>query len=199
LRSFSLVELIMPDEQQEEGKELELHIGEGDSVPPTDPKAQQLRSWANIIATTTALLTAVVAIVKPQDQTVSRNTYEQLKTSIEQTNESVKQNHDDMVALHNYLQGYFAEKTTLVLPPLSSALPAPSASSVAPPATTSSRKYATAPTATASITFAIPTGATALAYVPAAPAAAPAFPLPTVSSATPPPALPAFDSVAGKK
>ena len=191
----------MPDEQQEDGKEIELHIGGEDSVPPTDPKAQQLRSWANIIATTTALLTAVVAIVKPQDQTVNRNTYEQLKTSIEQTNESVKQNHDDMVALHNYLQGYFAEKTTLVLPPLSSATSVPSAAptTAASPPATSQRKYATTPTstATAPITFSIPTGATALAYAPPAPA--PAFPLPTVSSAVAAPAIPPFDSVAGKK
>jgi hypothetical protein len=139
----------MPEEQQGptaevEGKDLVIHLGGdenggGDSTPPTDPKAQRLRSWANIIATTAALLTAVAAIFKPQDQTVNRNTYEQLKHSIEETNDSVKQNHDDTVAMHNYLAGYFAGNATFSLPPISTApvkdAGAPVVTFVIPPST----------------------------------------------------------------
>ncbi len=170
-------------EDQDKPERLEIHLGESDSIPPTDPKAQQLKSWANIIATTAALVTAIMAIVKPQDQTVNRNTYDQLKTSIEQTNQEIKQNHDDMVALHNYLTGYFAANSSVNLPPLSSS--AVSSSPQIPDAGTPKqqslvpiiRKLPPAPTAMAS------------------PAQMP-YPLPDIH---PPPsaaALPNFDSVA---
>jgi hypothetical protein len=199
----------MPGEQQEgqvdeaqpavevAGKDLILHLGGGggsDSTPP-DPKAQRLKSWANIIATTAALVTAVGALIRPQDQTATKNAYEQLKTSIEQTNQNVQSNHDDVVALHNYLQGYFASNAQVSLPPLSgssgggssgfssgSGGPAPSTSSTArrPP------PYTAAPTTTAT-----------MAYAPSQ--ASPAFPLPPVASNVAPPPLPPFDSVAAKK
>jgi len=97
-------------------KKIEIHLSDESS---NDPKAQRIKSWANVIATTAALLTAVAAINKPQDQTVSKNTYEQLKSAIEHTNQDVKENHDDMVALHNYLLGYYAGDQ-FALPPLSS-------------------------------------------------------------------------------
>jgi hypothetical protein len=190
----------MPEEQHEEAeKNIEIHLGgggDGDSIPPTDPKAQRLRSWANIIATSTALLTAAIAVIKPQDQTVAKNSYEQLKTSIEQTNEAVKQNHEDMVALHNYLQGYFAGAPAFAPPPISSSAPIPPPP---PPPATVSKKPPPAPAATTTITFntAPASMATVLAYAPAAPS--PAFPLPPVSSAAPPPTPPSFDSVAAKK
>ncbi len=185
----------MPEEHHEEAERaIEINLGgSGDSVPPTDPKAQRLRSWANIIATSTALLTAAIAVIKPQDQTVNKNTYEQLKTSIEQTNEAVKQNREDMMALHNYLQGYFAGAPAFVPPAISSSAPP-----VIPPPPPPKKLTQATPTATATITFnTAPSMATVLAYAPAAPA--PAFPLPPVSSAAAPPALPTFDSVAAKK
>ena len=102
-----------------EEKKMEIHLEGGhDSDYPTDPKAQRLKSWANIIATTAALLGAVVALYKPQDQSVNKVSYEQLKSEIEHVNADVKQNHDDIVALHNYLLGYFAGDS-FSLPPLS--------------------------------------------------------------------------------
>jgi hypothetical protein len=187
----------MPEEHHEEAeKAIEINLGGNeDSVPPTDPKAQRLRSWANIIATSTALLTAAIAVIKPQDQTVNKATYEQLKTSIEQTNEAVRQNREDMTALHNYLQGYFAGSPTFAPPAFSSTTPTASPPPPPPP-----KKLTQAtPTATTTITFnTVPTSmATVLAYAPAAPA--PAFPLPPVSSAAPPPSPPSFDSVAAAK
>ena len=175
------------EEGTEEAKDIEIHIGGNDSVPPTDPKAQRLRSWANIIATTAALLTGVAAIVRPQDQTVNRNTYDQLKASIEQTNAAVKKDHDDMVALHNYLSGYFAGNATIVLPPLSSSSSPPSP---VPAPSTRRQAQANPPAPAPTITFGI---------LPApAPPAAP-FPLPPVSSVTSAVPLPEFDSVAAKK
>src|SRR5512135_1124557 len=181
----------MTEEKQEgqsetEGKDLVIHFGGsgGDSEPPSDPKAQQLKSWANIIATTAALLTAVAAIFKPQDQTVNRNTYEQLKTSIEQTNQDVKQTHDDMVALHNYLAGYFAGNNTFALPPIAAAstvdagAPVPTATVVI---TSPPHRDAGGP-----ITFVIPP-------------ATKAYPLPTIGAPPITQKLPTFDSVAAKK
>ena len=96
-------------EEQEDSdhKKIEIRL-DGIDESPTDPKAQRLKSFANIIATSAALIGAVAALYRPQDQTINKNTYEQLKTEIEHTNADVKQNHDDMVALHNFLLGYFA-------------------------------------------------------------------------------------------
>jgi hypothetical protein len=196
---YFLVKLIMPEEQQqegsEEGKGIEIHLGDS-SIPPSDPKAQQLKSWANIIATTAALVTAVGALLKPADTTATKNTYEQLKASIEETNNVVKQDHDDMVALHNYLQGYFASNTQIMLPPMggssgSSGSSSGSSSASPAPSATQNKKPSS------STTFVIPTStSTAWAY---SPAQAPAFPLPPVTSAAPPSTLPSWDSVAAKK
>lgn len=171
----------MPEEQQEgpaaelQGKDLILHLGGGSDSTPPDPKAQRLKSWANIIATTAALLTAVAAIFKPQDQTVSRNTYEQLKTAIEQTQQDVKQNHDDMVALHNYLAGYYAGNSSFSLPPLQQT-----------------------PGVDAGAAMVIPLAHDAGVIV-VPPASHTPYPLPTVATANPPAPLPPFDSVAAKK
>jgi len=181
-------------ENNEEGQaenpgDVEIHLGGGESEPPTDPKAQRLRSWANIIATTAAMLTAVAAVFKPQDQTVNRNTYEQLKASIEHTNEDVKQNHEDMVAIHSYLQGYFAGSAAFA--PLSSNVPT-ATSAQKPP------NIQTAPT----VTFTVPSAtatATTTSYTYAPSSRTPLFPLPSLTQRPAPPTLPPFDSVAAKK
>lgn len=172
--------------QAENQENLEIHLGSGDSEPPTDPKAQRLKSWANIIATTAALLTAVAAVFKPQDQTVNRNTYEQLKASIESTNEDVKRNHDDMVVLHSYLQGYFAGSAMFVAPPVNSALPILSTTT----STSTSSKPPTIQSAPI-ISFSAPSATTSYRLVP--------FPFPTVTPRASAQPIPTFESVAGKK
>ncbi|MGH6877088.1 MAG: hypothetical protein ACREHV_06860, partial [Rhizomicrobium sp.] len=182
------VTFAMSEEQKNGERTLEIHLGD-DGEMPTDPKAQRLKSWANIIATTAALLTAVAAIFKPQDQTVNRNTYEQLRTAVIQADLEVKQNHDDMVALHNYLAGYFANNSTLSLPPLSSATTMITVVDAgAPPAkittvTIPNKKDAGA----APITFNIQTASSSFPLPEVHPPAAPAAPLPP------------FDSVAAQK
>jgi hypothetical protein len=98
-------------------KKIEIHLSSDDD--DNDPKNKRMKSLANIIATTAALVTAVGALLKPTDTTVTEKSYSQLKTAIEHTAQDVKQNHDDMVALHNYLLGYYAGDQ-FSLPPLSS-------------------------------------------------------------------------------
>jgi hypothetical protein len=179
----------MAENQNGERRTIEIHLGGDDESVVTDPKAQRLKSWANIIATTAALLTAVAAIFKPQDQTINRNTYEELRTAVTQVDSEVKQNHDDMVALHNYLAGYFANNSTLTLPPLSSAtsaiviMDAGAPSAKITTVTIPGKKDA----GVGPITFNIQTASSAFPLPDVHPPAAPAAPLPP------------FDSVAAKK
>jgi hypothetical protein len=116
---------IIPPQSVRPGKDLEINLGGSDSDRPTDPRAQQLKSWANIIATSAALITAFAAILRPQDQTVNKNTYEQMRMELEKTNLNVQQNHDDImmihndeIANHNYLTGFFAGNNAFSLPPM---------------------------------------------------------------------------------
>ncbi len=154
----------------------------GDSDRPTDPKAQRLRSWANIIATTAALLTGIAAILKPQDQTAGRETYNELKTAIEQNSKDDRQNHDDIVSLRNYLDGYFnANGKTVILP--AGPPPPPPVPSPSPAPTIVSKPKRWGP---------------ADAGAPAAPAPAPAAaapPLPDIHNPPPVQQLPNYDQV----
>ena len=183
----------MNNEEQSEEKKIEIHLGNDEE---TDPKAQRLKSLANVIATTAALLAAVTALIKPQDQTVNRNTYDQLKNAIEHTNQDVKQNHDDMVALHNYLLGYYAGDQ-FALPPLSSTktvvvdagIPATISTSTDVPKSTSIKPFSTSSKKPDVITLRIE---------PVAPSAAPMAPLPEPHAAPRTSIIPDF-AAASKK
>jgi hypothetical protein len=105
------------------------------SQSPRQHKVELLKQWANIIATTAALLTGVAAVMKPNDP-VNKASYEELKSALEQSQRNEVQNHEDIMALRNYLDGYFkGSGVPVVLPsvsPLPSAAPSASAAASAP-------------------------------------------------------------------
>jgi hypothetical protein len=105
--------------------EIEIPLPGG--IPSTAPRNQKIKQWTNVIATGAALIMAVAAAIKPNDP-VNKAGYQELKSAIEQSQKNEIQNHDDIVALRNYLDGYFkGTGTPLVLPPTSSSAPPPSA------------------------------------------------------------------------
>lgn len=170
--------------EQEGG--LEIKLGQ-DSFRPTDPKAQRIKSWTNFIATTAALLAAVAGLLKPQDHTATKNSYEELRKAIELSNAESKKNHDDMTALHNYLEGYFSSNESMKIPQLSQPSPSPQPSAVHPGGT--GKKIANPHT----ITFGVsPTSGAP--YAPSAPE-----PLPPIHDQADYKPLPSYDSVAGQK
>ncbi len=174
------------ENQPEQHNSLHIRFG-GESDRPTDPKAQRLKSWANIIATTAALIAGVAGILKPQDQTAGRQSYNELKSAIEQSSKDDRQNHDDIVALRNFLDGYLNATGKTVALPTSSPPPPPPAGSPSPSPSPS-------PTATAKPkrwTFNGDAGASSMAYAPAAPAPA----LPDLHTPPPIQQLPNYDQV----
>jgi len=149
---------------------------------PSDPKAQRYKGLASILVAAAAFITAMAAIFKPQDTTSTRNSYNELRTAVEQNTKENQQNHDDIVALHNYLDGYFkGEGTPISLPPLS------------PTAVTSSSSTATA--------FLVPLDRTKLHGSDGGlvPFTVVAPPLPSVHTASSSRKLPEFDTLMDKK
>lgn len=148
------------------------------SQSPRQHKIELLKQWANIIATTAALLTGVAAVMKPNDP-VNKASYEELKSALEQSQKNELQNHEDIMALRNYLEGYFKGSGVPVVLPTVSPLPsaAPSASAAAvprPPATVA-----------ATATVAVVT-------------TAPPPPLPSLHSKPPAQHLPSYDDLKAK-
>jgi len=66
-----------------------------------------LKSWTNIVATGAALIAGVAAYAKPADKSAAKASYEELKKAVEENAQNDKQNHEDIVALRNFLEGYF--------------------------------------------------------------------------------------------
>jgi len=104
----------------EEGIKIEIPLTGSDH--PTDPKAQRYKGLASLLIAAAAFITAMAAIFKPQDKTDTKATYNELKAAVEQNSREDQQNHDDLIALRNYLDGYFkGEGRPIALPPISSA------------------------------------------------------------------------------
>jgi hypothetical protein len=78
--------------------------------PPQKTKwIKNIIKWANaskgLIAAAAALLTAVGALLKPQDHSATKITYDTLSVSIKQISDEQKLDHDDIVKLRGYLDG----------------------------------------------------------------------------------------------
>lgn len=76
------------------------------STIPPDPQAARMKSLANVIATTAALVGAFGALMKPTDNSATKAGYEQLAVSLKAISEENAKLHDDQVALRSYLDGY---------------------------------------------------------------------------------------------
>lgn len=65
----------------------------------------KVRVWANVIGVAVAILIGVASMLKPSDP-VNKASYEELKAAIEANSKEIGKNHDDVVSLKNYLEGY---------------------------------------------------------------------------------------------
>lgn len=98
-----------------------------DSTPPASTeKPSLLKGWAALIASIAALVTAIGALMKPPEEPAAKASYETLSKAVEDNSKQAAQNHDDIVALRNYLEGYVKGSVPAVAPSA-----APSASSSA--------------------------------------------------------------------
>jgi hypothetical protein len=91
--------------------------------------ARRLRSYAALVAAVAALLASVKALAKPTDNRPVKASFETLSEEIRKLADTQAKQHDDIVALQAYIQGYIKAQeeasATVRTPPL----PATSASS----------------------------------------------------------------------
>jgi hypothetical protein len=74
---------------------------------------RRLKVWANAVATAAAIVIGLAGALKPPDP-VGKTSYDELKKAIESNESAVKQNHEDIVALRNFLDGYL--KSSIQVP-----------------------------------------------------------------------------------
>ena len=169
--------------------------GGDSSVPPPGDKPPskwaKLRQVSHLITSVVALLAAVGAFLKTCDHSVTENSYNTLSETIKSLNEGQQKNHDDIVALHGYLDGLthasLAQTPVASAVPADSGAPAPSASqAVTPPV------VHPAPTGTISAIPKRDSGAITFEIVQAPP-------LPSVHAAAPPAMPPPFAQAAAAK
>lgn len=73
----------------------------------TDPKSSSpVKEWVTLVTALTALVAAIGAAFKPQDQTSTKMSYETLAKAVQEASAATARNHDDLVALRSYLEGY---------------------------------------------------------------------------------------------
>ena len=66
----------------------------------------KIKSAAGMVAAVVALITSLWNAFKPQDNTVNKVTYETLSKEMKQVSEQTLKNHDDMLAIKGYLDGF---------------------------------------------------------------------------------------------
>lgn len=76
---------------------------------------RRVKVWANVIATAAAIAIGLAGALKPPDP-VGKTSYDELKKAIEANESVAKQNHDDIMALRNYLDGYLRSSVPVPVP-----------------------------------------------------------------------------------
>lgn len=94
-------------------------------------KPSILKGWAAIIASVAALVTAIGAFLKPPQEPAAKAAYETLSSAVKSNSEEIAKNHDDILALRNYMEGF--AKGVRVSPATSSSItiyPSPDGSTI---------------------------------------------------------------------
>jgi hypothetical protein len=75
---------------------------ESHEVPVTS-RGAMIRSWAILLASISACITAFATWAKPQDHSVTQQSYEELSKRLESMQDQQQKSHDDIVAMRAYL------------------------------------------------------------------------------------------------
>lgn len=76
--------------------------------------SEWLKNLPALIAAIAALVTSVAALRKPPDTTAAKASYEELSKLVSKLEDSSDQNHQDIIALRNFLEGYLRANGKLV-------------------------------------------------------------------------------------
>lgn len=112
----------------------------GNKTPSVGPLSDhKIRSMAALILACASLLATLGTFIKTCDHSVTENSYNTLSDSIKTLNENQQKNHDDLVALHGYLDGL--THAPLVAPPIPPSVDAGATITVVPSATATSTAH----------------------------------------------------------
>jgi hypothetical protein len=90
-----------------------------ESSPAKEPENKShIKEWVTLVTALTALVAGIGAIAKPQDQTSTKASYEVLSKAIQDNSTATARNHDDLVALRSYLEGYTQAQARRPVAPL---------------------------------------------------------------------------------
>lgn len=73
-----------------------------------------LKHLAALTAATAALVTSVAALIHRPPEDDAKTAYDTLSKELEKVSADTVRNHDDLVALHGFLEGYTRKDVTLV-------------------------------------------------------------------------------------
>lgn len=76
----------------------------------SDAPKSHIKEYVALITALTALVAGVAAVVKPQDESGTKASYETLSKALQEATEASAQNHDDIVALRSYIEGVMAHQ-----------------------------------------------------------------------------------------
>jgi len=106
-------------------------MAEEDTETTAHGKPAILKGWATVIASVAALVTAISALLKTPAEPAAEASYKTLAAAVKENSEQSAKNHDDLLNLRNYMEGYIRADR----PAASAEPPAPVASTSAPAAT----------------------------------------------------------------
>ncbi len=90
--------------------------------------------WAHasrhLLTALAAVLVALAALLRPQDHTVTKNSYEATTAGIAKVEDEIRKNHEDIVALRSYIDGVMHQSVSLPTEAAPAASPSPSPSAV---------------------------------------------------------------------
>jgi hypothetical protein len=110
-----------------------------ESIPPEAKGfVARVKSMATLLTAMAALVAGLGAMFKPQDQTATKSSYEELRTSVKELAKAADDNHDDLMALRAYLDGYANATKGVTLPAPTVSPPTPTAGASTVGAATSS-------------------------------------------------------------
>jgi hypothetical protein len=76
------------------------------SNPPTSKFVEKLKAYRDIILAVAALATAVGSWFRPTDTTATKNSFDWTSQQIEKLSTDNVKTQQDLIALHNFLEGY---------------------------------------------------------------------------------------------
>jgi len=91
--------------------------------PEANSFALRLKSLATVIAAVTALLVALSGFFKKPEEPAAKASYTELAEAVKNVSESTAKNHDDIVALQAYIDGYLKAQEEEVAATIPSSTP----------------------------------------------------------------------------